>query len=396
MKKRVNFILPLSILLLLLFFSTVFLFSCAGNQEDTTSPPGENGAEEDPAEEDSDRANGEGEEGETENGNGEKEPVVDYEDYKEKLPEEIRDLPANELGEVMILMYHEIGEPEEEWVRTPDNFRRDLEVLYEEGYRLVSLNDVLDGNIEVPPGTTPVVLTFDDGTKGQLRYLKDEDGEILLDEAGEPKLDSDCAVAILMEFHEEHPDFGLEGSFYIFYPTPFRQGDMVEHKLNFLVENGFEIGNHAYNHENLSSLDQEGVQRALARHVEQTRVYLPGYDVRSLALPFGAWPSPEELAAEGSYGGTDYRHDAVLEVGYYPAPSPFHKDFNAHSLPRVRASEMKVDGVGMYDWMERARENPERRYISDGNPDTVAVPDEETAEKVRDDLPDDMEIVIEE
>ena len=32
---------------------------------------------------------------------------------------------ANELGQVMVLMYHHINEPEDTWVRTPENFRRD-------------------------------------------------------------------------------------------------------------------------------------------------------------------------------------------------------------------------------------------------------------------------------
>ena len=46
--------------------------------------------------------------------------------------------PANELGRVMILEYHKIDLPEERWTRTPDNFRRDLQRLWERGYRLVA------------------------------------------------------------------------------------------------------------------------------------------------------------------------------------------------------------------------------------------------------------------
>ena len=36
-------------------------------------------------------------------------------------------LKPNEAGKIMVLMYHNIGEPEAEWVRTPANFRKDLE-----------------------------------------------------------------------------------------------------------------------------------------------------------------------------------------------------------------------------------------------------------------------------
>ena len=299
------------------------------------------------------------------------------------LPEEIESLPPNEVGEVMILMYHEIGEPEAEWVRTPDNFRKDLETLYEEGYRPVSMNDMIDGKIDIPKGTTPVVLTFDDGTEGQFRYIE-EDGELVID--------PDCAVGIMEDFHEEHPDFGLEATFYIFYDNPFRQQEYVEKKLNYLVDRGFEIGNHAYSHENLSNLSPAGVEEALGKFVKRTQDYVPGYEVRSLALPYGAKPDPEELAVRGSYEGTEYHHEAVLEVGWYPGPSPFSKDFGTF-LPRVRASEMKTDGTGMYYRIDGYRETPQRRYISDGNPYTVTVP-EDRKEEVTDNLPEHIEEVI--
>ena len=55
----------------------------------------------------------------------------------------------------MILEYHKIDLPEERWTRTPENFRRDLQRLWERGYRLVGLNDYLDGRIALPAGTTP-------------------------------------------------------------------------------------------------------------------------------------------------------------------------------------------------------------------------------------------------
>ncbi|HAA35110.1 MAG TPA: hypothetical protein DCD97_07355, partial [Firmicutes bacterium] len=87
------------------------------------------------------------------------------------LPELMQHKP-NELGEVMILMYHEIGYPESAWRRTPENFRLDLENLYEQGYRAISLMDLVRGNIDIPAGTSPVVLTFDDGNKGNFYYLE--------------------------------------------------------------------------------------------------------------------------------------------------------------------------------------------------------------------------------
>src|SRR5437870_8575266 len=88
--------------------------------------------------------------------------------------------PANELGRLMILEYHKVDYPEERWTRTPENFRRDLETLYTRGYRLISLGDLLDRSIKLPAGTTPVVLTFDDSSPGQFRYIE-ANGSVQID-----------------------------------------------------------------------------------------------------------------------------------------------------------------------------------------------------------------------
>lgn len=300
------------------------------------------------------------------------EPPGDPDDPgKEELdaPEPI-DYPAlgvNEAGQIMILMYHEIGEPEDVWCRTPDNFRRDLETLYASGYRPVSMNDLLDGRIDIPAGTSPVVLTFDDGRPGQFRYIE-EDGRQVID----PR----CAVGILEEFHAAHPDFGLAATFYIFYDSTFGQAAHVQQKLSYLVERGFEIGNHCYAHGNLRRLSPEQARREIGLHVKKTREYLPGYTVRSLALPLGERPPEMGHIIEGSFEGTAYRNDGILLVGANPAPSPFTRNFDPTALPRVRASEMDTEGMGLYDWLERLRDNPDRRYISDGDPGTVVVPEE--------------------
>ena len=283
-----------------------------------------------------------------------------------ELTPDILELRPNELGEIMILMYHEIGEPEGEWRRTPENFRRDLETLYERGYRAVSMTDMVRGEIDIPAGTSPVVLTFDDANQGNFNYIE-KNGELIID--------PDCAVAILEAFYEEHPDFGLEATFCIYYPNPFRQREYIDKKLNYLVDRGFEIGNHTYSHANLARLNSEEVQKELAMHVKSTREYLPGYQVNSLALTYGIFPQDPELAVRGSYEGIEYEHEAVLLVGANPAPSPFHVNFDPTRLPRIRASEMNTEGVGLYDWLEVFENNPHRRYISDGYSQTVTAPE---------------------
>jgi peptidoglycan/xylan/chitin deacetylase (PgdA/CDA1 family) len=283
------------------------------------------------------------------------------------MPPELLVHKPNELGEIMILMYHEIGYPESEWRRTPENFRRDLEILYEQGYRSISLTDLVRGNINIPAGTSPVVLTFDDGNKGNF-YYQEKNSEL--------EIAPDCAVAIMKSFYKEKPDFGLAATFFIYFPNPFRESQYIEEKLNYLAAKGFEIGNHTYGHANLSHLGSAEIQRELAQHVQATRKYVPGYEVNSLALPYGSYPRENfELLRQGSYEGITYRHEAVLLVGSNPSLSPFHKKFNSSRLPRIRASELKTDGVGLYDWLEYFGQNPHKRYISDGDPRYITVPE---------------------
>ena len=73
----------------------------------------------------------------------------------------------------MILEYHKIDYPESRWTRTPENFRNDLQRFYEKGYQLIRLGDFLENRIRVGKGKTPLILTFDDSSPGQLRFLPD-------------------------------------------------------------------------------------------------------------------------------------------------------------------------------------------------------------------------------
>ncbi len=280
-------------------------------------------------------------------------------------PSELLRYKPNELGEAMILMYHNFGKTEGEWTRTPENFRRDLETLYNGGYRTVNLMDYVRGNIDLPAGKSPVILTFDDASQGQFNYLVAD---------AEPVLDPDSALGILENFIEEYPDFGRAGTFYLYYPLPFRQKEYIAAKLSFLRSVGYEIGNHTYSHANLAKLEDILVMQELALHVQATERYLPGYQVLSLSLPYGAAPKNKAFLKEGEYEGFTYKNETVLLVGSRPAPSPFSTAFNPQRLPRIRASETKVDAVGLYDWLAYFESKPACRYVSDGNPNVLTAP----------------------
>ncbi len=291
--------------------------------------------------------------------------------------------PANELGQVMILEYHKIEHPEGRWTRTPDNFRRDLERLWEKGYRPVALNDLLDGKIDVPAGTTPVVLTFDDSSPGQFRYIE---------KGGALEIDPECAVGILEMFAREHPGFGLRATFYVLPAADppnrlFNQPAWEGRKLQYLVSRGFEIGNHTLWHANLAHYPEETVRRQLASAQEWIQRHVPGYRPRTLALPMGGFPREIGWAVRGSVNGSSYQHDAILKVSGGAAPSPFSKRFDPLRLPRIQALESEISY-----WLGYFDKNPHERFVSDGDLTTVAVP-KGKGQTVRDSLPQGLRVV---
>jgi peptidoglycan/xylan/chitin deacetylase (PgdA/CDA1 family) len=275
------------------------------------------------------------------------------------------ELPPNELGRIMILEYHKIDYPEASWTRTPENFRRDLETLYAKGYRLISLGDLLDRRITQPAGTTPVVLTFDDSSPGQFRYLEHN---------GTLEIDPKSAVGILETFTREHPDFGHGATFYVLPGANppnhlFNQPAYEGKKLQYLVSHGYEIGNHTLWHANLAKFQEATVRAQVAEAQVWIQRSVPDYRTRTLALPFGSYPADVSWVLHGSAKGTSYSHDAVLMVAGGAAPSPYSRAFDPVRLPRIQAVERELTY-----WLTYFDKHPGERFVSDGDPNAITVP----------------------
>ncbi|HWH15037.1 MAG TPA: polysaccharide deacetylase family protein [Miltoncostaeaceae bacterium] len=269
---------------------------------------------------------------------------------------------VDEGGLVPVLMYHEVAAQVgagDEYSTTPARLREDLERLHAGGYRPVSLSDLVDGRIDVPLGTTPVVITFDDGAPGQFRLLPG--GEV----------DPESAVGILNAFAERNPDWGRRAVFYV-NDRPFGQPGREAEKLRMLAEWGYEVGNHTLTHRDLSTLAPGQVRRELAGLTARVQEHAPDVRLRHLALPFGAMPRSAGLARSGEAGGTAYRHDSVALVGAEPAPSPFARRFDPLQLPRIRAAADDGDAAEWGDWRRRL-DDEGLRFVSDGDPDVVTV-----------------------
>ncbi|MEU5809992.1 polysaccharide deacetylase family protein [Streptomyces sp. NPDC047718] len=268
------------------------------------------------------------------------------------------DVGANELGQVPVLMYHQLTErPASVYDRTPADFRAELERLAREDYVPVTARDFQTGRIDIPAGTHPVVLTFDDSTNSQVRLGPD----------GGPA--KDTAIAILAETAKKHPAFKPVATFFVNADAFSATGSAKA--LTWLKQHGHEVANHTGGHENLRSLDQADAARAISAGQEAIEKAAPGTRVTSLALPFGAMPEPAGLATHGA----GYRYDGVYLVGANPSVSPFAKAFTPGAIPRIRSAGPDDEDAefGSSRWLDKLA-TEKSRYVSDGDPNTVAFP----------------------
>jgi peptidoglycan/xylan/chitin deacetylase (PgdA/CDA1 family) len=280
-------------------------------------------------------------------------------------PASANGIHPNELGKVLILEYHTIQPEPGRWARSTGDFRRDLELLYNSGYRTLAMKDYLGGRIDLPTGTHPVLFTFDDSSPGQFRYLVKN---------GKREIDPDCAVGILIDFGKRHPDFGMKATFFVLPGAQephrlFGQPEFEADKLRELASLGFEIGNHTLWHANLKKYDAAVVRRQLSLAVKAIDAAVPGYKVNTLALPFGMYPKDIAWAVDGSYQGVPYHNDAILEVSGGPAPSPFCSQWDPLHLPRIQ-----VIGKELGKWIRYFEKHPDEIYVSDGKTDIVSFP----------------------
>lgn len=294
---------------------------------------------------------------------------------KDKLKEDNID----ELGKVPIMMYHGIREKtssstgtiggnvdKDGYNRTPDAFREDLEFYYQKGYRMIRLVDYINGKVDVEYGKSPIILTFDDGNEDNIKVTGlDEDGNIIIDK--------NSAVGILEEFKKNHPDATVTATFFV-NGGLFNQPEYNEKILKWLVENGYDIGNHTQNHLDIKSSSSDKVQKEISYVYNKLEEIIPGEYVKIIALPFGSPYSKSnenyKYVLSGSYEGQTYKTDSALRVGWEPEVSCFDKDFDMTFLKRCRA----YDNNGTEFDIEMVFKNLEKnKYVSDGNVDTIII-----------------------
>lgn len=259
------------------------------------------------------------------------------------------EVAPNAQGRIPVLEYHVIGgEKNTLYTRTAASYRADLEAAYKLGYRPITIAQMLDKDFrDVPAGMSPVVVVFDDASDSQFRYL--EKGGALV-------VDPTSGLGIWEDFARTHPGWKNRAVFCMlnggaaghnfFGDNPKYNGQKKEwrhQKVKYLAEQGHELCDHTLWHAKLSQYPDNVVQEQIARNAMGIDSAVPGYRIRTMALPYGLWPKNRPLAWQGSWtdpktGKThSYKFDAVLEVAGGPTRSPYDPQFNPKSINRIEA-----------------------------------------------------------
>lgn len=294
---------------------------------------------------------------------------------KNKLKED----KINELGKVPIMMYHGIKDmknsetsytggnvDKDGYTRTAEAFRNDLEFYYQNGYRMIKLSDYINGKIDVEYGKSPIILTFDDGNANNIKVTGvDSNGNIVID--------PNSAVGILEEFKKKYKDFNVTAIFFLT-NNLFNQPEYDEKIINWLIDNGYEIGNHTQGHNNFTTINETKTEEVVGYMYEKLDEITNNKSSKIIALPYG---SPYNKThknyshiLKGTYNGYEYQTEAALRVGWEPEVSPFNKEFDKTFLKRCRA----YDNNGLEFDIKMVFKNLEKtRYISDGEIDRIVI-----------------------
>ena len=238
--------------------------------------------------------------------------------------------------------------------------RRALQQLYDSGFSLVSLENWLDGDLSVPDGRRPLIISLDD-----VFYTN----QLLLNANGEPS--AETGIGEIWTFYQEHPDFGFHlalfanfgDKYYPFDPQYYPGRDWESEAAQVLVwciENGAQVYNHTFLHgylanvENPVSIGEFLLQ--LRQNDERLRrlLQIAGREdliprlANIIALTGGAEPQTEsDWARLLQYTDPEGKPvEAILHI-YHALTDPFtfeyltgvyDPDFDPNRIPRIVSS----------------------------------------------------------
>lgn len=254
-----------------------------------------------------------------------------------------------------MLAYHQLAPNTSEYstghkVRASD-LRSQLEALNAAGFTLVPVEGWISGNISVPPGRKPLIISMDD-----LFF----NNQITLDEDGNPS--ADTMIGIFWQFAQEHPAFGFHLALFASLGDKLYAGpdypdweERLARAIAWCLDHGAQVYNHTYQHVRLDRTDPLGVKSELRRNDIYLRELLAMIDRQDLipslgnmlALPYGYWPD-----ANGTYNIKNYVTPENLPMqavflidnneraGF--VPPPYSPAFDRYKIPRIAARPITI------------------------------------------------------
>jgi peptidoglycan/xylan/chitin deacetylase (PgdA/CDA1 family) len=223
-----------------------------------------------------------------------------------------------------ILLYHHIDvhQNESPYYVSPDAFERQMNLLYEWGYRTISVEVLvraIEWGAELP--SRPIILTFDDGGEGT--YTN--------------------ALPIMQQY-------GFTGTAYVVYNYVGINGYLDVDQIRELHAAGWEIGSHSLSHVDLTKRPDRQMDEIVESRWKLQR--LLDVPILSFAYPFGAYDRDSlyhvhfagYIAAMGLGNDTAqgnenlfylYRHDVKGsdDLGSFARLLPWREDMG--NLPEV-------------------------------------------------------------
>lgn len=189
---------------------------------------------------------------------------------------------------IPILTFHEINYGPSKCSTTPENFEKYLSQLYKLNYKTAKLSDVL-ANKENFKNQKIVILRFDDATQDHFNYIEDKNKNLVVD----PK----CAVGILLGFYQMHPDFGKNAIFFMNARNEFGQPNLVKKKIEFLMEQDMEIGNHGFYHDFLKNYTIKDIDQNFGQSMAYWTDILgnSAKKINIIATPYGSRPKNKQV-----------------------------------------------------------------------------------------------------
>lgn len=260
------------------------------------------------------------------------------------------------------------------WMLTTEEFKAILQSLYDQGYILMDIHDVVvnveneDGTVSyalnmptVPKDKKPIILSFveanyydntlDNGFSS--RMVLDESGKVqneYTDASGQTLVGAYDVVPIVDEFVEERPDFSLRGAKGIISVTGYEgvfgyglesSGSTIEAIADSLTADGWLIACQGYDNVSMSSdLDYDGLTEDIETWQDKVGTLVGDTDL--LIYPYG-----EEVTA-----GTD-KHDYLLEQGFdYFFSLWATYDYLEVTSNYVRQTRRSLDGYDLYNYKD--------------------------------------------